>query len=52
MKKTSLLEKHILAPEILVMPRAHDALSARIIENAGFKALFIGGYPGRKRSVR
>jgi 2,3-dimethylmalate lyase len=45
MKKTSLLKKYILDSEILVMPGAHDALSARIIEKAGFKALFIGGYP-------
>jgi carboxyvinyl-carboxyphosphonate phosphorylmutase len=45
MKKTALLRKHILDPEILVMPGAHDALSARIIEKAGFKALAIGGYP-------
>jgi len=45
MKKTALLKQYILGPEILVMPGAHDALSARIIEKAGFKALFIGGYP-------
>ncbi len=45
MKKTSLLKNYILDPEILVMPGAHDALSARIIEKAGFKALAIGGYP-------
>ena len=45
MKKTGLFKKYILAPEILVMPGAHDALSARIIERAGFKALAIGGYP-------
>ncbi len=45
MKKTALFKKYILAPEILVMPGAHDALSARIIEKAGFKALAVGGYP-------
>ena len=45
MKKTGLFKKYILAPEILVMPGAHDALSARIIEKAGFKALAVGGYP-------
>jgi carboxyvinyl-carboxyphosphonate phosphorylmutase len=45
MKKTGLLKKYILDPKILVMPGAHDALSARIIEKAGFKALFVGGYP-------
>lgn len=43
MKKTSLLKKMILDPEILVMPGAHDALSARIIEQVGFKAISLGG---------
>ena len=28
-----------------VLPGAHDALSARLIERAGFKAYFIGGFP-------
>ena len=44
MKKTTLLKRHILAPEILVMPGAHDVLSARIIEKTGFLAFFVGGY--------
>ena len=43
MKKTTLLRKLILDPEILVMPGAHDALSARIIEQVGFKAISLGG---------
>src|SRR5262249_13104159 len=29
----------------LVLPGAHDALSARLIEMAGFSAYIIGGYP-------
>lgn len=29
----------------LVLPGAHDALSARLIERAGFKAFFVGGFP-------
>jgi 2-methylisocitrate lyase-like PEP mutase family enzyme len=29
----------------LVLPGAHDAISARLIEAAGFKAYFIGGFP-------
>lgn len=29
---------------MLVLPGAHDALSARLIEMAGFKAYFIGGF--------
>ena len=44
MKKTSLMKKLILDEEILVMPGAHDPLSAKIIELVGFKALILGGY--------
>src|SRR5690606_1168369 len=29
----------------LVLPGAHDALSALLIKQAGFKAYFIGGFP-------
>jgi 2,3-dimethylmalate lyase len=29
----------------LVLPGAHDAISARLIKLAGFKAFFIGGLP-------
>ena len=31
--------------EPLVMPGAHDAISARLIARANFKAYFIGGFP-------
>jgi methylisocitrate lyase len=44
MKKTSLLKKYIHDEEILIMPGAHDVLSGRIIETAGFKTLTMGGY--------
>ena len=44
MKRTSLLRKYILEGSILVMPGAHDALTARIVEQTGFKAVTIGGY--------
>ncbi len=44
MKKTSLLRQYILEKSILVMPGAHDTLTARIVEQAGFKAVTIGGY--------
>ena len=44
MKKTTLLKKLILDEEILVMPGAYDALSARIVELAGFKTVTMGGY--------
>ena len=29
----------------LVLPGAHDALTATLIRQAGFKAYFIGGFP-------
>ena len=29
----------------LVLPGAHDAISARLIQRAGFRAYFIGGFP-------
>jgi len=31
------------APEILVVPSAYDALSAKVIEQAGFKAVHMTG---------
>jgi methylisocitrate lyase len=51
MKKTSLLKKLIIDKEILVMPGAHDALSAKIIEMAGFKAVTLGGYAASAASL-
>jgi 2,3-dimethylmalate lyase len=51
MKKTSLLKKLILDNDILVMPGAHDALSAKIIELVGFKALTMGGYAASAASL-
>lgn len=45
MRKTTRLKQLILAPEILVMPGAHDSLVARIIERMGFQAVTLGGYP-------
>ncbi len=44
MKKTRLLRKYIGEDNILVMPGAHDTLTAKIIEQSRFKALTIGGY--------
>jgi methylisocitrate lyase len=44
-KKTTLFKKLVLDDEILVLPGAYDALSARIAEIAGFKAVTLGGYP-------
>jgi carboxyvinyl-carboxyphosphonate phosphorylmutase len=45
MKKTTLFRKLVLDDEILVLPGAYDALSAKIVEQTGFKAVTFGGYP-------
>ncbi len=44
MKPTTLFRKLIHGPEILVLPCCHDALSARILEQAGFQAIAAAGY--------
>jgi 2-methylisocitrate lyase-like PEP mutase family enzyme len=36
MEKTTLLKKLILDQEILIMPGAHNAMAAKIIEQVGF----------------
>ena len=38
------LRELLAAPGILVMPGCYDALSARLIERAGFQAAFMGGF--------
>lgn len=45
MNKTTCFKQMILDEEILVLPGAYDALSAKIIEQAGFRAVTLGGYP-------
>jgi 2,3-dimethylmalate lyase len=45
MKKTTLFKNLVLDSRILVLPGAYDALSAKIVEQAGFKAVTLGGYP-------
>jgi 2,3-dimethylmalate lyase len=45
MKKTTLFKKLVMDPGILVLPGAYDALSAKIVEQAGFEAVTLGGYP-------
>ena len=42
--KSKLLHDLIHAPELLVMPGAYDALSAKLIEQAGFSACQISGF--------
>ena len=35
----------LAAEKPLLLPGAHDALSARMIEQAGYKAFLVGGFP-------
>jgi methylisocitrate lyase len=44
MRRTARFRQLIEAPEILLLPGAHDALSLRLIERAGFHAATCGGY--------
>jgi len=44
MRVTSKFKNLINRPEILLMPGAHDVLSARIAEQAGFEVVTMGGY--------
>src|ERR1700745_4490809 len=37
--------KAVREERILVVPGAHDALSARLIQKLGFETYFIGGFP-------
>lgn len=43
-KRTTQLKQLILAKEILVMPGVYDALSAKIAERCGIKAVQVTGY--------
>ncbi len=38
------LREMLNAPELLVAPGAHDALTAKIIESVGFQAVYMTGY--------
>lgn len=44
MRRTTRFRRLMEAPEILVLPGIHDALSLRIAEQAGFQAVAAGGY--------
>lgn len=44
MKSTTQLRKLLEQKEILVAPGAHDALTAKVIEKAGFNAVYMTGY--------
>jgi 2-methylisocitrate lyase-like PEP mutase family enzyme len=44
MKKSNVLKKLLNSGETLIMPDAYDPISAKLIENAGFKAVQCSGY--------
>ncbi len=44
MNKSKLLRDLILDKEPLIMPNAYDPISARMIENAGFRAVQCSGH--------
>jgi len=44
MKQTTILRQLIQSKEILVAPGAFDALSAKLIEAVGFKAVYMTGF--------
>jgi 2-methylisocitrate lyase-like PEP mutase family enzyme len=44
MNKATRFKQLLLAPEILMIPVAHDPLCAKIIERAGFQVVGCGGY--------
>jgi 2,3-dimethylmalate lyase len=50
MKRTKQLRELLKAGELVVAPGAYDALSARIIEQSGFDAVYMTGY-GTSASV-
>src|SRR5437868_14619137 len=39
------LNKAVAEKRLLVVPGAYDALSALLIERAGFDTMFVGGFP-------
>jgi 2-methylisocitrate lyase-like PEP mutase family enzyme len=40
-----IIDKAVADKRFLVVPGAHDALSARLIQAIGFETYFIGGFP-------
>ena len=42
---SQVIDKYVKEKRFLVVPGAHDALSARIIQKLGFETYFIGGFP-------
>src|SRR5512143_236037 len=44
MKKSKVLRKAIMERRAVTVPGCHDALSAKVIEKAGFEAIQVSGY--------
>src|SRR5512143_1489429 len=44
MKRTTILRKAIMERRAVTVPGAHDALSSKVIEKAGFEAIQVSGY--------
>jgi 2-methylisocitrate lyase-like PEP mutase family enzyme len=44
MKRTGAIRREIEAGRLVVAIGAHDALSARLVERAGFEAIYVGSY--------
>jgi len=44
MKKSTVLRQAILARRAVAVPGCHDALSAKVIESAGFEAIQVSGF--------
>ncbi|MBN1321981.1 MAG: oxaloacetate decarboxylase [Thermoleophilia bacterium] len=44
MKKTTVLRKAIMERRAVTVPGAHDALSAKVVEQCGFEAIQVSGY--------
>lgn len=44
MKRTTVLRKAIMERRAVAVPGCHDALSAKVIEKAGFEAIQVSGY--------
>ena len=44
MSQTGKLRRLLAGPDVLVMPGCYDAISARLIERAGFPVAFMGGF--------
>ena len=52
MKKTTKLRELLRAKTFLHMPAVYDAFGARLVEQAGFEAVYCGGYvTGASRAV-